>query len=369
MKPYKPEKLPLNNIDWTRHVTLIGQANAALARYDGILQSIVNPWVLLSPLLANEAVISSRIEGTQATLKEVLQFEANPKEKIDPEKKADIQEVINYRKAMGEAVEKLKERPLCINLILDLHAVLMQGVRGRHRAPGEFRRSQNYIAPRGKPIEQAIFVPPSPEQVMPAMDNWEKYLHMEEKDPLVQLAVAKAQFELIHPFLDGNGRIGRMLVPIFLYYRKRLSSPMFYISAYLDQNQETYYERLRAISSQGDWNGWIEFFLKAISVQAESNTNKARAILHLYDEMKEKVPEITRSQHAVQIIDFIFSLPIFSTTDFIKDTGISKTSSIRVLNAMKEKKIITSLIQGRGRRPELLMFPELIGIVQSESLM
>ena len=275
MDPYEPSKLPIYDIDWTAHVTKIGRANAALARYDGILQGIINPKLLLSPLMTREAVLSSRIEGTQVSLEDVLQYEADIKEPFKPERVADIHEVLNYRKAMGYAVNELKTRPLTTNMIKDIHRILLTDVRGRDRTPGEFRRIQNFIGLSGNPIEKAIFVPPSPPAVMDALSNWEEYLHMEEKDPLVQLAILKAQFELIHPFSDGNGRIGRILVPLILYYKKTLSSPMFYISAYLERNRSIYYDRLLAISRDNDWNGWISFFLQAITEQAEENSQES----------------------------------------------------------------------------------------------
>lgn len=218
MDPYIPDTFPLESIDWGMHVSLIGRANAALARFDGMLQTVVNPDVLLSPLTTQEAVLSSRIEGTEATMEEVLEYEANPGGQIGEEHRADIQEIINYRKATRYAVEALEKKPLHLNLILSLHEVLLDSVRGRNKAPGSFRRVQNFIGPPGGTQETATFVPPSMDRMAPAL-NWEKYLHSEERDVLVQLAVVKAQFELIHPFLDGNGRIGRMLVPVFLFTR------------------------------------------------------------------------------------------------------------------------------------------------------
>ena len=294
MKPFIPNKLPLNLIDWASHVSLIGQANAALARYDGMLQGIPNPGVFLSPLATQEAVLSSRIEGTLASMEEVLEFEANPREHGEPSKHTDIQEIINYRTAMWKAIESLKERPLCLNLIKDLHAILLDSVRGRDKAPGQFRQKQNYIAPAGYPIEQATFVPPSTDHLPAVLDNWEKYLHFEEKDVLVHLAIVKAQFGIIHPFLDGNGRLGRMLIPLFLFDKKLLSSPMFYLSAYLEANREIYYTRLQAVSQQQDWNGWIQFFLTAIVKQAAINIDKVRGILSLYGDMKTRMLKTTR---------------------------------------------------------------------------
>jgi len=364
VRPYEPASLPITSIDWAAHVPLIGQANAALARYDGMLQSIVNPAVLLSPLTQQEAVLSSRIEGTQASLEEVLEYEAEPQEGMEPGRRADIQEIINYRRAMGLAIERLKERPLCLNLFRELHEVLLDSVRGRNKAPGEFRRSQNYIGPPGVPIERATFIPPSPERVGPALDNWERYLHCDEKDRLVQLAVLKAQFEIIHPFLDGNGRLGRMLVPLFLYDKKLLSSPMFYLSSYLEEHREVYYERLLAVSRDEDWDGWISFFLGAVVEQAAINASKTREILSLYDRMKRELPNVIRSQYAVQAIDVLFDRPIFRVADFIQRSGIPAGSARRILNALRGQGSIRVLRPGRGRRAVILMFRELLDIAE-----
>jgi len=370
MEPYTPDQLPLDSIDWEIHVSRISEANFALARYDGILQGIINPGVLLSPLTAHEAVLSSRIEGTQASLEDVLQYEADVGEppELDDRKVSpvvgDIHEIINYGKAMIAAVKMLKERPLNINMIRDIHRVLLTDARGRDKAPGEIRRIQNYIAPPGTPIEQAIFVPPTPPRVMDALSNWEQYLHNEEKDPIVQLAVLKAQFELIHPFLDGNGRIGRMLVPLILYNKRRISSPMFYISAYFERNRDIYNEHLLAISRDGDWNSWISFFLQAVEEQADENSQKVKAIIELYANMKLLVPETTRSQYSIQAIDTIFSRPIFSSNNFASESGIPKGSATRILRELTKNEILGVLRQGQGRRPNLYEFPKLINIVE-----
>jgi Fic family protein len=374
MEPYIPDSLPLKIIDWEMHVSLIGKANAALARYDGILLGIVNSQVLLSPLTTREAVLSSRIEGTQASLEDVLQYEADvgePSEEGDgkdtPEIR-DIHEIINYRRAMSAAVEETKKRPFGINTIRDLHRILLTGVRGRNKDPGEIRRIQNYIAPPGTPIERATFIPPTPPMIMDALSNWEEYLHSDEKDSLVQLAILKAQFELIHPFLDGNGRIGRMLVPLILYHKGILSRPMFYISSYLERNRDVYYERLRAISSEGDWNGWISFFLKALVEQAEENSRKAKAILALYNNMKQRVPDITHSQHSIQAIDTIFSRPIFNSAYFIKKSEINKMTAQRILREMKESGILIVSRERRGSRSALYEFSELIDITERDEV-
>jgi Fic family protein len=363
-QPYEPKSLPLACIDWSAHVLLIGKANAALGRYDGMLQSIVNPAVLLSPLTNQEAVLSSRIEGTQASVEEVLEYEADPSEPIEPGKRADIQEILNYRQAMGQAVESLKKRPLCLNMVKGLHATLLNSVRGRNKALGELRRVQNFIGPAGCTVETATFVPPSVDRLDTATNNWEKYLHFEEKDRLVQLAVAKAQFELIHPFLDGNGRIGRMLVPLFLFEKGILSSPMFYVSAYLEEHREVYYARLQAVSEEDDWNGWIQFFLTAVSEQAQVNAGKTREILALYERMKTEVPQAIRSQYAIQAIDALFDRPIFTSTDFIARSKIPRDSALRILKALKDEGFIGDLRPKKGRRAAVLAFPDLIRITE-----
>src|SRR3989338_8013734 len=201
-KPYVPQSLPLESVDWVRFITLIGQANAEMARYDGTLEGIVNPRVLLSPLITKEAVISSKIEGTQASLEEVLQYEASPD--VKNEKYDDIQEIINYREAMRFAIQWMKEKPITLNLIKEMHGILLDSVRGKDKGRGNFRTGQNYIGKPGAPIEQARYIPPDPLILMEHLSNFEKYFHYDEKDRLVQLAMIHAQFEIIHPFLDGN---------------------------------------------------------------------------------------------------------------------------------------------------------------------
>ena len=370
MEPYIPETLPLKTIDWESNVPLIGKANAALARYDGILLGMVNPQVLLSPLTTREAVLSSRIEGTQASLEEVLRYEADvgeprPDQEIpDTPQIRDIHEIINYRKAMGAAVEELAARPFGINTLRNLHRILLTGVRGRYKDPGEIRRIQNYIAPPGTPIDQATFIPPSPDRIIDALSNWEEYIYYTEKDPLVQLAVLKAQFELIHPFLDGNGRIGRMLVPIILYQKKVLSRPMFYISAYLERNRDIYNERLLAISGDGDWNGWILFFLGALIEQAEENNRKAEDILELYKIMKTRVTDITHSHYSSQTIDVLFSSPIISSSAFSTKSGIPNRTAQRILQRLEQEGILRLLREGKGSRSAVYLFTELLDITE-----
>lgn len=361
MEPYIPEELPLTNIDWVRHIHLLGEANRALAKYDGILSGIVNQSILLSPLTTQEAVISSRIEGTQVSFEDVLEYEAEMTQRFDSGQTNDIIEIMNYRKAMEKALELLHYHPLTIETICELHRILLTGARGQKKSPGEIRTIQNYIGPDGTSIEQATFIPPRPEDVMPALRNWEQYLTSEEKDPLVQLAILKAQFELIHPFRDGNGRIGRMLVPLFLYYKKIIGSPLFYISAYFESHQLLYYTKLKAISQENSWDDWIAFFLQAIIEQAEDNCRKATEILHLYNVMKQQIP---KTKYSIQVLDFLFTRPIFTSSKFMKETGIPKQTAVKLISDLEKAGIVTIFHEGKGRKPSSYKFEKLLAISQ-----
>ena len=360
--PFIPDRLPLPNLNWVRFVTLIGRANAEIARYDGILQTIVNPRVLLSPLTTNEAVLSSKIEGTQASLEEVLAYEASPN--INVEKYHDIQEIINYREAMIYAIKQLKEKPITLNMIKDIHRILLDSVRGKDKARGDFRKSQNYIGKPGSRIEDAVYIPPEPIMLMEHLSNFEKYVHFEEKDRLVQLAIVHAQFEIIHPFLDGNGRVGRILIPLFLYEKKVLQSPMFYISEYLEKKRDEYYSRLRAITNEKKWDEWVEFFLLALVEQAKANSVRATAILELYERKKERIAEATHSRYAIKVLDTLFKKPVFTTTEFITVSNIPKRSAMWLLSILKKAEIVSVLRKGKGRIPEVLIFDKLVKIVE-----
>ncbi|MGR2928869.1 Fic family protein [Acidithiobacillus ferriphilus] len=367
MKPYVPDALPLTHLDLVRLLPKIGPANAALARYDGLLQSVVNPAVMLSPLTQREAVLSSKIEGTQATVDEVLEFEAGME--FDAEKTKDIQEVVNYRKTLTLATAVVEQRPIGLGLIQQMHAALMDSVRGANKTPGEFRREQNWIGSAGCSMEQASFVPPSPLQLLDHLQAWERYLASNDVDVLLQCAVAHAQFELIHPFKDGNGRIGRLLIPLFLFQKRALASPMFYLSDYLESHREMYYTRLQAISREGDWTGWIAFFLDAVAQQAQSNTTRVQAMLALYEQMKGRIAELTRSQHAIAVLDALFDRPIFQSADFVLRSGIPKQSAAPFLRVLRETGILRVIREASGRRAAVLAFPELLNCAEGRTVL
>ncbi len=354
--------LPLKSLKWDSFIHLVGKANFQLAHYAGILHGIVNPRIFLSPLATKEAVLSSQIEGSQATLADVLNYEALPKP--DTEKHEDIREVINYRNALSYAANYLRKKPANLNLIKEIHSILLKDTRGKDKARGEFRRVQNWIGKPGTPMEQASYVPPPPEKIIECLDNLEKYFHQEDKDYLVQLAIVHAQFELIHPFVDGNGRVGRMLIPLFLVQKGLLDGPNFYISAYFESHCETYYERLRNISRKGDWESWIAFFLEAVIEQSNDNGHKASRVMGLYEELKPMLVDITKSQFAMQALDALFEHPIFSTTGFIERSKIPKFSALRILKALRNEKIIRFVIEGKGNQPSVMSFDRLFNIVK-----
>jgi len=362
---YHEGGFPPTNIDWNVLIPLIGPAAAAVARYDGTLSAIPNAAILLSPLTTQEAVLSSRIEGTQATMDEVLEYEADKDRKDLPAgREEDIHEVLNYRRAMHRAEQLLRKLPICQRVICEAHKVLLSGVRGHNKAPGEYRRVPNWIGPPGCKMEEAKYVPISAEKLPDAMSKWEKYVHSEAPDRLVQLAVLHAEFEALHPFLDGNGRLGRMLVPLFMWQIELIHAPMFYISSFFEKNRDAYYDRLTLVSKNGDWTGWCKFFLEAVQAQAEDNHKKTRGILDLYDSIKSQVLDATRSAYAIRALDWIFGKPIFKSSDFVANAKIPVPTAKRILNVFSEADILHTSIEGKGRRASVFVFTKLLEIVE-----
>jgi Fic family protein len=366
VQPYTPEPLPIKELDKEKLFSAVGEANAALARYDGLLMGMVNPAVMLSPLTNQEAVLSSKIEGTQATVEEVLGYEAGQEQ--DEEKQRDIKEILNYRKALMLAKETVVERPIRLSMIRDLHRILMDSVRGENKEPGEFRKDQNWIGAPNCSIEEASYVPPSPLQLMDNLQALEDYINSEDIDAIVQTAIVHAQFELIHPFKDGNGRIGRLLIPLFLYSKGRLSSPMFYLSAFLERNRDEYYNRLRAISEQRDWTGWCAFFLRAVTEQAQQNGATLGEIMNLYEITKVQVRDITHSPHSAQLVDALFDRPIFTAADIALRADVPKPTVHKLINSLLEEGMLDTVRKAAGRRPAILTFAELLNTLERKQL-
>lgn len=368
MKPAVPRKLPRTDIDWEALIPELGAANRALAEYNGVLRGMPNPELLLSPLTTQEAVLSSRIEGTRATLVEVLRHEAG-EHAAEERTRLDIQEIINYRRALRTAEAELRTRPFNLNLLLKLHSTLLESVRGRYGGRGRFRTVQNFVGPPGADIEQAYFIPPEPGRVMEYMDNWERYYHGQERDPLVQLALIHAQFEVIHPFVDGNGRLGRMLVPLFLVEKGLLGWPTFYISSFFEARRRNYYDALRALDGGATWNRWIHFFLHAVVEQSHKNSETVRQILVLRERLAEELLHLTRSRYALPLLDRIFRRPIFEPSSLLPDRALpTKPALMTLLGKMKEAGMLKVLREARGRRSQILALAELVNLVEGRKV-
>ena len=364
-----PPMLPIHGIDWEALIPAVGRTNRAVAHFGGVLMALPNPELLLSPMTTREAVLSSRIEGTQATLGDVLRFEAGQPSRHE-EQEADIHEILNYRKALLEAKKELSARPFSLNLLRRLHGILLDSVRGEAKARGEIRKIQNWIGPPGFPIAQAYFVPPPAEMLMKYLDNWEKYYHMERPDPLVQLAILHAQFEIIHPFLDGNGRLGRLIIPLFLHEKKILPLPMFYMSAWLERNRTEYYAKLRALpfNSQG-WNAWVVFLLRGIEEQAQANAATAEEVLNLYGRLKSQIIDLTRSQWSVPLLDAMFQQPVFSSSMLkLEKPTPTRPALATLLHRVQDSGIIKVITPGAGRRPAVYALAELVNLCEGKKV-
>ena len=354
---------PPTDLNWPTLVPGIAAAHRAVGQFDALLRSIPNPNLLLPAMQAREAVLSSRIEGTQTSLSELLLYEADPYEGDEREVRfADVQEVVNYRLALGFATDQLDSLPLCNRLVRGAHEVLMQGVRGRDKEPGQFRRSQNWIGPPGSEIEEASYIPCPVEHLDEALANWEAFLHKEFEDPIVQLALIHAEFEAIHPFLDGNGRVGRITLPLFLYSKGLIGGPYLFLSEYLESNRDEYYRRLLAVSQEEDWNGWCLFFIRAVTEQANRDQSRAQATLDLYNELKDAMPEMTKSPYGVRALDWIFAQPYFLMSRFIKDADIPHGSARRIVRAFCDQGLLLEVRPGRGRRSSLYAFSRLLNL-------
>lgn len=283
---------------------LLSDADRALGRLDGVASVLPNPNLFVAMYVRQEAVLSSQIEGTQSTLEDVLQFEAAARGQDIPR---DVEEVVNYVRAMNYGLERVKELPLSLRLIREIHAELLKGVRGGHRTPGEFRTSQNWIGPESCTLTTATFVPPPVREMHQALDTLEEFLHDASLPVLIHCGLAQAQFETIHPFLDGNGRVGRLLITFLLCQRAVLQRPLLYLSHYLKRCRAEYYDRLMAIRNDGDWEGWLKFFLRGVHEVSLQATDTSRAIIELRERHRQKLGS---NALGVQLLEYLFEQPL-----------------------------------------------------------
>ena len=363
IKPFILPELP-PAIDYAPLVRVIGEAHGALGELNGLLiKNVTSPELLMTPLLTKEAVSSSRVEGTQETLEDVFEYEAKGTGIGRDARSNNIKEIINCRRALNVSQAELKGKPITAAFVKKIHRILLDSVRGADKDPGRFRSGQVYIGARGSSIEQASYVPPSATQVKDLFTNWERYVNSNgEKDLLVQIAVAHYQFEAIHPFREGNGRVGRLLIPLFLYKSEILSAPVLYISEYFEHNRRDYWDLLKAVTEKGAWNDWIRFFLLALITEALKTQNAIVKIIGLKERLSETIVA-ANSAYAASLLDFIFASPVVSYVT-IKDK--LKTKNPQTIYNLIDKFVkLGILYEEPGRkRNRTFVFRDLLEILR-----
>lgn len=327
----------LPELQWGKDlVALLSEADRAIGRLAGEGGSLPHPHLLIRPFLRREAVLSSRIEGTQATLGEILAAEAGAVVERSP---SDLKEVANYVAALEYGIKRLDRLPLSLRLIKELHAKLMTGVRGGHATPGEFRRSQNWIGPAGCTLSNATFIPPPPSELMKCLGDWEHFLQDRSLPPLVQAALGHYQLEAIHPFIDGNGRVGRLFITLFLIERQVLPTPLLYLSAFFEATCQEYYDRLLGISRRNEWDKWLVYFLTGVARQAEDALSRAERINGLLVLWRKKVAGET-SKILIHLIDLLTANPYLTINKAADQLHVAFTTAQRGIERLAKLGIV-----------------------------
>lgn len=361
---YVPNLLPPTpTIELDDIYSLLDQANVALGRLDGMSSILPDPSLFIYMYVRKEAVLSSQIEGTQSSLSDLLFYE---NERIKNGNQDDVKEVSRYVNAMNYGLERIKEFPLSLRLIREIHQRLIENARGGNKQPGEFRKSQNWIG--GAKPSKAIFVPPPPENLMVCLDNLEKYLHDDSNQfpILVKVAIIHVQFETIHPFLDGNGRLGRLLITFILCVAGVLKEPLLYLSLYFKKNRTQYYESLQNVRTKGDWEEWIKFFLKGVKETADQATKTVQDILALFADDEKKIQQSNKTGAALQSIHKHFQKsPISTSTEICEGTGLSRPAVLRNVGELEEMGIVRETT-GKNRN-KIFSYARYMEILSSES--
>jgi len=345
-KAFVPDPLP-PRLDWTAQLAkVLSDADRAVGRLAGEGRRLPNPHLLIRPFVKREAVLSSRIEGTQATLGELLSVEAGAAVDRSP---ADLREVANYVTALEYGVRRLETLPLSLRLVRELHARLMAGVRGEAATPGRFRRSQNWIGRPGCTLATATYVPPPPDRLMDCLSAWETFQHDTSLPPLVQVGLAHSHFEAIHPFLDGNGRVGRLLIMLFLVERQILPAPLLYLSAFFEATRDQYYDRLLGVTERGEWEAWLEYFLTGVARQAEDAVSRAQRIDALLTSWRAKVVRIA-SKPAADMIDLLAENPFCTATGIAKRLSIAFTTAQRAIDRLESAGVVIQVSAAKRNR-------------------
>jgi len=345
-RAFVPDPLP-PALRWSPELaTAVAEASLLLGRLSGQGSELQNPHLLIRPFVRREAVLSSRIEGTQATLGELLADEAGAAVARAPD---DLKEVRNYVVALEKGVARLKDLPLSLRLVRELHRTLMKGVRGDRAAPGEFRRIQNWIGPPGATATDARFVPPPPSELAACLDAWERNLHERGLPPLLHVALLHYQFEAIHPFIDGNGRVGRLLITLFLIERGILPSPLLYLSAFFEASRRDYYDLLAGVSHRGEWEPWVLYFLRAIAHQAKDALRRVERIKGLREAWRRRLAS-RQTKTVMALVDRVTANPFVTINGAANDLGIAFTTAQRAIEALVAHRILRQTDDARRGR-------------------
>lgn len=362
---YHYDRFPPTELKYQELVKQLVKATDAVARYDQMLKNMHNSEILLAPLRNQEAVISSRMEGTVSTMDEILRFEADYE--VNAEDSASVRseviETILYQRALKAAQLAIETgQPISQFLLKAAHQRLLSFGRGSSKSPGEYKTDQNYLADKTK--RNILFVPISPEKLQEGMDKLFKYINESDDPALIKAAISHIEFEALHPFKDGNGRIGRMLITLLLWKSGVISAPHFYISGYFEENKDLYIDKMRAVSESDDWTGWCNFFLEAVEKQAIRNLEISENIHALYEHMKQEFSDALASKYSVNALDFVFTNPVFRNNKFTNKSGIPSSSAARFTRILLDKGFLLTVEEPSGRRPALYAFEPLLQLVR-----
>ena len=342
---FLPPPLPPNLVFGEDFVASLSGADRSLGLLAGAGEWLPNPHLLIRPFVRREAVLSSKIEGTQASVADLVLFEAAPQ----ASRAHDVREVANYVRALELGVAAERKLPLSLRLIRELHRELMTGVRGTHLIPGEFRTSQNWIGPPGCTVVEANYVPPPPAQMWDSLDAFEKYLHLDDRLPaLVRLALIHYQFEAVHPFLDGNGRVGRLLISLLLHEWKLLPQPLLYLSAYFERERSSYYDHLLGVSREGKWEAWVRFFLDGIAEQSVDVVERARRLFALRERYRNGLHGPRASSLPLKLVDYLFEQPALTIPQAQEYLDVSPRAARLIVTKLEELTIVSE-VTGRTR--------------------
>lgn len=362
---YHYDGFPPQFIDYNIIMDSMIGATESISRFDQMLKNMHDSEILLAPLRNQEAVISSRMEGTISTLDEIMQYEADYGDgKVhSAQVRSDVIETILYQRTLKNVQQAMSDGyPLSKSLLKTMHEQLLSKGRGAKKSPGKFKSEQNYLADRTK--KNILFVPISPEKLESGLDSLFDYINNDFSPMLLKTAVSHLEFEALHPFQDGNGRIGRMLITLMLWSSQTISAPHFYISAYFEENKNEYIDLMREVSATGNWNNWCVFFLEAVKEQASNNLEIAEKISQLYESMKGEFSEVLSSKWALNALEFIFTNPIFRNSTFTHKSGIPTSTASRFSKILQENNILQVVEEASGRTSTLYSFEPLMEIVR-----